>query len=223
MKRPEISQDEILESLGPFFFIQRKAGHRLTGDTLALAEFVIPILTDTDTIIDLGTGTGAIPLLLASKTKVKKITGIEIDTDTAGTAKKNVSVNGLEKRIEILNIDYRELKSIFPEGAFSIVVSNPPYTRAGTGRISPKKERAGARAELFGGLSDLVDISAYLAGKEGRIFYVFPKARLSEMREELVKAGLDARRLEFITAKPGREPDLFLIEAGRGGGLRIES
>ncbi|HEY4708005.1 MAG TPA: methyltransferase [Thermodesulfobacteriota bacterium] len=223
MTRPEISPDEILESLGPYFFVQRKAGHRLTGDTLSLAEFAIPTLTDKDTVIDLGTGTGALPLLFAWKTKVRRITGVEIDAGTAATANKNVSANGIEHRVEILKRDYRELKSVYPEGAFSVVVSNPPYTKAGTGRISPKKERAGARAELFGGLSDLIDISAYLAGGDGRVFYVFPKARLSEMLEGLGRAGLDARRVRFISSKPGKEPDLFLIEAGRGGGLRIET
>lgn len=223
MTRPEISEDEMLESLGPFFFIQRKAGHRLTGDSVSLAECVLPNLTEKDTVIDLGTGTGAIPLLLAAKSPVRKITGVEIDADTARTAGKNVVANGLENRVEILNRDYRELKGIYAEGAFSAVVSNPPYTKAGAGRISPMKERAGARAELYGGLPDLVDVSAHLAGKKGRIFYVFPKARLAEMLEEFGKAGLEAKRIKFISNKPGKEPDLFLIEGGRGGGMSIEA
>ncbi len=221
MTRPDISEDEILESLGPYFFVQRKAGHRLTGDTVTLAEFVIPALTENDSVIDLGTGTGAIPLLLAWKSAVRFITGVEIDAATAGTAVKNVSANGLEDRIEIINRDFRELKGLFPEGAFSVVVSNPPYMKSGTGRVSPKKERAGARAELYGGLSDLIEISAWLAGRGGRIFYVFPLARLAEMRAELGKAGLEERRVEFPASKPGKEPDLFLIEACKVSGFRV--
>lgn len=222
MRRPEITLDETMESLGPYFFIQRKAGHRLTSDSVALASFAAQSLTDKDNVIDLGTATGAIPLILSYKTRVRHITGVEIDEAAAGTALRNVETNGLSERIEVIAADYRTLADRYPEGAFSAVISNPPYTKAGTGRISPTRERAAARSELFGGLPDLLEVSNHLAGKDGRIFFVFPVSRLSEMLEGAQKRGLKLRRLQFVHAGPGKEASLFLIELGRDGGFKLE-
>lgn len=222
MKRPETTTDEIIESLGPYFFIQRKAGHRLTNDSVALASFTAQSLTENDTVIDLGTATGAIPLLLSFKTNVRHITGVEVDEDSTMTARKNVEANGLSDRVNILNADYRTLVDIYPEGSFTAVVSNPPYTKAGTGRVSPKKERAVARSEVFGGLPDLVRVSSHLAGEAGRIFYVFPASRLSEMMEEAQRSGLQIRRLQFVHTAKEKAASLFLIELGRLGGLLLE-
>ncbi len=220
--RPRISEGETLERLGPYFFVQRKTGQRLTGDTVELAGFAAPSLHENDSIIDIGTGTGAIPLILAWKSGAGKITGVEIDGEAAGTAKKNVRANSLSGRIDIMNRDFRVLRECFPEGAFTAVISNPPYGKAGAGRISPERERAAARTEVHGGLADLVSISAYLTGRKGRVFYVFPTARLKEMLSELGNAGFRPTRLRFLAEKEGRAPRLFLIEAGREKGMEIE-
>lgn len=222
MRRPQVSEGETLERLGPYFFLQRKAGHKLTGDSVELAEFAAPSLDETDTVIDIGTGTGAIPLMLAWKSRAGRITGVEIDGEAARTARKNVEANALSGRVGIMDRDFRELRECFPEGSFTAVISNPPYGKAGAGRISPVRERAAARAELHGGLADLVSISAYLTGGKGRVFFVFPTARLQEMLSELGKYGLRPTRLRFLGEEQGRTPRLFLIEAGSGKGLKIE-
>lgn len=223
MTRPHISQEETLESLGPYFFVQRKAGHRLTSDTVALAEFVVPALTGKDTVIDIGTGTAAVPLILAWKSDARSITGVEIDEGAFASANKNIRANGLEARVSAVNRDYRELKEVFGKGSFSAVVSNPPYIKAGAGRVSPGRERAAARAEVFGTLTDLISISAWLAGKSGRVYYVFPVERIAEMLEGLGKAGLKPRRLRFLRTKEGGRPALFLVEAAGEGGLTVET
>jgi tRNA1Val (adenine37-N6)-methyltransferase len=222
LKRPETTEQETIESLGPYFFIQRKAGHRLTNDSVALAEFAAPSLSEKDTLIDLGTATGAIPLLLSWKTEIKSITGVEIDKAAFETALRNVEANGLIGRVDMINADYRGLPRMYPEGAFSAVISNPPYTKSGAGRVSPKTERAVARSEVMGGLSELVKVSKHLAGGSGKIFYVFTVSRLSEMLGEAQKCGLKARRLKFIYTGKGMEPRLFLVELGSQGGLEIE-
>lgn len=219
---PLITTDETLESLGPYFFIQRKAGHRLTSDSVALSEFASSSLTENDTVIDLGTATGAIALLLAWKSAAKSITGVEIDRGAFETASRNVEANGLDERVKVINADYRDLPAVFPEGSFSAVVSNPPYTKAGTGRVSPDKERAIGRSEVMGGLSDLLKVSVHLAGKAGKIFYVFPTSRLSEMMEEASSFGLNVRRLRFLRTGPEKNASLFLVELGGQGGLAIE-
>ncbi len=213
--------EETFEKLGPYDFIQKKKGTRLTLDTILLAEFLLP-LNESDSVIDLGSGTGAIPLILAWKTGVSRIEGVEVDDVAASIAQRNIGANNLSSRISITKKDFRDLPGLYPEGAFSIVVSNPPYVKAGSGRMSPARERAVARGEVMGELKDLIEVSSYLAGKDGLIFYVFPVLRLLELIGELKKRGLKARRLKFVHTNPDKPARLFLIEAGRTGGLKIE-
>jgi tRNA1Val (adenine37-N6)-methyltransferase len=222
LKRPAITEKETIVSLGPYFLIQRKAGHRLTSDTVALADFAAKSISGKNRVIDLGTATGALLLLLAWKTDAESLTGVEVEKEAASTAVKNVGANGLEARVSVVSADYRDLPAMYPEGAFTAVVSNPPYTKAGTGRVSPKAERALARSEAPGGLAELVSVSKYLAGKSGKIFYVFPVPRLPEMLTEAQKQGLAVRRLRFIHTGKGKEARFFLVELGNCGGLEME-
>ncbi len=218
---PSVSEDETVEELGPYLFRQKKNGHRLTVDTVLLADF-LPGLEKTDSVIDLGTGTGALPLILSEKTPVEQITGVEVDGVAASIARRNVEANGLETRITILERDFRDLKDGFPEGSFSVVVSNPPYIKAGTGRVSPHKGRDAARCELLGGLRDLVAASKHLAGEKGRVYFVFPVKRLFEMLGELRVVGLKTGRLRFVHTDEKKEAKLFLIEAGRGADIMLK-
>lgn len=214
------SKDTATEKIGPYSFIQG-SNQKVTNDPLLLVDFVLP-LNDNDLVIDLGTGAGVIPFLIASKSRAKRITGVEIDREACSVFESNIADNGLEGRVEAVRADYRDLKSVFREGAFSLVVANPPYIKAGAGRVSPKTERAVARSEVKGTLRELIDVSKYLAGDKGRIAYIFPVVRLFEMLDEVRGAGLKVRRLKFIRTSRSRPAKLFLIEAGREGELVIE-
>lgn len=216
-----LADDEAAEEIGPYVFIQKKAGHKLTQDPVLLTDFALPLAPE-DKVIDLGTGSAIIPLILAWKTPVKSIAGVEVEKRATDVALRNIEINGLNKRISVLNTDFRDLKGLYPEGSFSVVISNPPYVKAGSGRVSPSPERAMARSEVHGELKDLVDISNYLIGVKGRVFYIYPVRRLFEMLSELKGVGLLPRRLKFIHTSPRKPAKLFLIEAGRGGGLEIE-
>lgn len=219
---PPTLEDETVEELGPYLFIQKKTGHRLTVDSVLLADF-LPPLKDTDSVIDIGAGTGAIPLLLSFKTPVRTIVAVEVDKAAADAARRNAEANGLGSRIKVLESDFRDLKAVYPqEGAFSVVVTNPPYIKAGSGRLSPHKGRDAARSEMFGGLTDLIGISRHLAGKKGRFYAVYPVLRLIEMLRELRKTGLSVGRLRFVHTSPKKAARLFLIEAGEGLKLTIE-
>lgn len=210
------------ENLGPYSFDQKKAGLRLTSDSVALAEFAARSITEKDNVADLGTATGALLLMLAWKTSAKGLLGVEVDVQACDGARRNVEANGLGGRVSVLNADYRDLPGMYAEGSFSVVVSNPPYTKAGCGRLSPKAARAAARSEVLGGLADLVRVSSHLAGEEGRTFLVYPVERLEELLAEAGKSGLLARRLRFIHAGKAKEAKLFLVELGRRGGLELE-
>lgn len=206
-------KDVTVEPLGPFSFMQRKKGYRVTADTVDLVNFVLP-LDEKDTVVDLGTGTGPIPLLLAWKSPVEKIVGVEVDKVSAGLAQENVIRNGLASRVTIIEKDWRKLEGVYPEGAFSVVVTNPPYTKKGAGRQSPVRERALARSEVRGTVDDLLRVSAYLAAPEGRVFLMYPVIRLKEVRVGLKRAGLTEQRVSFIDNGTNRDAKVFLMEAG---------
>ena len=208
-----------LEKIGAYEF--RQAGQRLTEDSVLLADFVLPLKKE-DVVMDLGTGSGVMPLIFCLKSGVKKIVGAEINEKTAKSARENIGVNGLAGRVEIMNRDWRTLKEVFPAGFFSVIVSNPPYVKKGAGRISPSSERALARHESAGTLRDLVGISGYLLSKKGRLFYVYPVRRLRELLAEFDCFGIKPVRISFVHASMGKEADVFLIEAGFDGELRVE-
>lgn len=210
----------IIEHIGPYSFTQPTCGQRITTDTLCLLDFMLPLGHD-ETVIDLGTGAGVIPLMLAAKSPAIRIVGVEIDPQASALAEKNVAANNLENRITIINKDLREAANTFAQGSFSIVTSNPPFRKAGTGRQSPDKKRELARAETAT-LKELISVSRDLAGRDGRIFYVFPVARLFEMLKEGKTAGLTPRRIQFVHTKADIAARFFLIELGRSGALIIE-
>lgn len=210
-----------VEKIGPYSFIQDDSGQKLTQDTLLLAEFILP-LEKNDIVADLGSGTGPLALILASRSPVKRIVCVEAQKTLCDIARRNVIANGLTPRVEVVEKDFRELTEVYPEGSFSVVASNPPYMKLGSGRISPVKERAISRSEVLGGLEDLVQASRHLCGAYGRISYVFPVRRLEEMCKEIERAGLRKRRLRPVYTHRDRAAKLFVIEAGYRGSLKME-
>lgn len=209
------------ENIGPYTYIQPPGGSRLTQDPLLLAEFVLP-LQEEDNAIDLGTGAGIIPLVLAWKTPARRITGVELEPASAEAARRNVLDNGLSKRVQVIESDWRGLSEEH-RGEYSVVLANPPYRKAGAGRTSPDPAREVARAEVFGTLSDLINAASTLVSGEGRVAFVFTADRLFEMLEGIRGAGLCPRRLRFVHTAPDRKAKLFLVEAKvRRGELVIE-
>lgn len=209
------------EKIGGYTLIQSGSGQKLTEDTLLLADFILPLKKE-DIVADLGAGTGALAMILASRSPVGRVVCVEVQKHLCDIAIENAAVNGLTERVEVVEKDFRELAGIYPEGSFSVVASNPPYTKAGTGRVSPVKERAISRTGIMGGLGELIDASKYLCAPHGRICYVFPARRLDEMCAEIERAGLRKRRLRLVYTRGDREAKLFLIEAGKRGELKVE-
>lgn len=222
--------DETVDELGLYKIIQKKKGYRFSEDSIQLAEFVLP-LKSTDSVIDLGTGSGVIPLILAQKSPVQNIVGIEIQEGLAEIAKRNVKLNNLSPRIKIIKGDFRILgtdfvrSSIFSQsvptkletGQFSVVISNPPYTKPVAGRISPQSERAMARMEFTCSLDNLIKVSKYLLAENGRACYSFPILRLNEMLSVVEDNQLKLSKLEFIRPRLGCNVKRFLIEVIKEG------
>ncbi|OGP32392.1 MAG: hypothetical protein A2073_00200 [Deltaproteobacteria bacterium GWC2_42_11] len=202
--------ERIIDNIGHFRIIQSKKGCRFSEAPFLLADFSLPI-TEDDTVLDIGTGSGIIPLIIAYRTPARNIVGVEIQEGIARLAIENVRVNSLSERVRILHHDYRALKDIFGKGEFSVILSNPPHIPVNYGRIAPYIERAVSRQEIFGTLRELVHVSGCLLKPKGRIFYIYPVSRLDEVVSAIKDEGLKVRRCKL--ASLGKRSKLFLIEA----------
>ncbi|MGM0548477.1 MAG: tRNA1(Val) (adenine(37)-N6)-methyltransferase [Bacillota bacterium] len=191
-------------------------------DSVLLANFVK--LRRGDQVIDLGTGSGVIPLLLAYKNPEIKVTGVEIQTEAAALAQKNVEFNNLSEQIEIVNQDLCTLDSKYKTGSFDVVVSNPPYLPVASGKLKENDYVAIARHELKADLEAVVAEAARLLKYGGHFFLVHRAERLTEVIETLARHNCQAKELRLVQARQDKEADIFLLKAKKGAnpGLRVK-
>ena len=206
---------------GPYF---AQAGHfRLSTDCVLLADFINT--TGFKSGIDLGCASGAIALLLLSKSEKLHMSGLEIIPEAAELARLNMEKNGLEGRSRIIEGDIRLHRELFRPGSFDLVAANPPYFPVGGGFVSPDRGRASARAEGSCTLEDICAAAAFLCRTGGSFSLVHKPERLSEVFCCMSGHGIEPKRLRLVCHRPGAAPNLVLIEGRRGGkpGLKIEA
>ncbi len=172
-------------------------------------------------LLDLGTGTGVIPILLSAKTQGASFTGLEIDPKCAEMAGRSVRYDGLEDRVSILQGDLREVRDLFGPASFDVVTSNPPYMTASHGLVNPKPELAAARHEILCTLEDVVGAASAMLGNRGRFYMVHRPFRLAEIIRELSRQRLEPKRMRLVYPFADREPNMVLIEAVKGGRARM--
>lgn len=208
-----IKGEEKVEDLlrGTLKILQKESGYRFSVDPLLLTDFVE--IKEDDRVIDLGTGSGVIPLILAKKTKVKELIGVEIQEEMADMAKRTVRINGLQKKIKILLGDVKELHKSYETESFSVVITNPPYIPVKNGKINPKEEKAIARHEIAVTLADIVKTAGYLLEPKGRLFVVFPASRVVDMIVALRKFNLEPKKIQFVHSNENSAAKLILIKA----------
>lgn len=215
------SKDSIsLRGAGIVTVAQPKKGARFNLDSLLLADFCR--VSPWDRILEPGTGTGIVSLLLAKKYSRSHIIAIETQTGLARFCRLNISENDLEARITLLEQDLRTLKSRFKASVFDVVVANPPYTRSGAGKLSPAEERSISRQERFGNLGAWLDLQRFLKNK-GRYVLVFPAERLTDLLTSLRDRSLEPKLLRLVHPAPGKPASLVLLEAVKaaGPGVRV--
>ena len=219
-----ISDNEKIEDLEvkELKIIQAKDSYRFSVDSILLLNFIR--LKNFEKIIDLGTGSGIIPLLLFGKRKGLSIYGVEIQKDLADMARRSVELNKLQYGITIIQEDFRKLKNIFKNQQFDVVVSNPPYISLGKGKINPSSSRAIARHEIKGNLEDIIAVSNYLLKDKGRIYLIYKSAKLIRLLITLKKYGIEPKVIKFIHPWPGKNANLVLLEGIKSGKeeLKIE-
>ena len=214
--------DETLDDLlrGELRLIQKRRGYRYSVDALLLASFVLP--ASGETVLELGTGSGVISLILAQRGSPKKIIGVEIQRRLAGMAKRNVRLNRFQNLITILHRDLKKLPEIYPPGSFDLILSNPPFRPLGSGNLSANPEKAIARHELRVTLSELLAVSRHLLKPSGRLCLVYPYERWSHLLAEIHKAGLLVARTQLAYDRKGGKPRLALVEARSRGKSKIK-
>ena len=176
---------------------------------------------DGATVLDLGTGTGIVPILLEAKTSAAYLTGLEIQEDSADMARRSVRLNGLEEKIDIVTGDIKEAGSLFDAASFDVVTCNPPYMTDKHGLINPDDAKAIARHEILCTLKDVVAQAARLLKPGGNFYMVHRPFRLAEIMVTLREYKLEPKRMQLVYPYVDKEPNMVLIEANRGGKPRM--
>lgn len=172
-------------------------------------------------VLDLGTGTGVIPILLAAKTGAAHLTGLEIQVDSADMASRSVCMNGLEDRIAIVTGDIKEAGSLFDAASFDVITCNPPYMTSRHGLVNSKDAKAIARHEILCTLEDVIAQTAKLLRPGGNFYMVHRPFRLAEIIVLLREYKLEPKRMQLVYPFVDKEPNMVLIEANRGGRPRM--
>ncbi len=171
--------------------------------------------------LDLGTGTGIIPILLAAKTKGEHFTGLEIQPGSVEMATRSVRYNNLEDRIDIVEGDIKEAAAIFGPSTMQVVTSNPPYMTNHHGLKNPTDAKAIARHEVLCSLEDVISQTARVLVPGGRCYFVHRPFRLVEIFTLMKQYKLEPKRMRLVYPYKDREPNMVLIEGVRGGGPQL--
>ena len=171
--------------------------------------------------LDMGTGTGIIPILLSDRTDGEHFTGLEIQHECAEMADRSVRFNGLEDRVRIVEGDIKEAAGIFGAASFDVVTCNPPYMIEHHGLVNPDNAKMIARHEVYCTLEDIIVQTAKLLKNSGKFYLVHRPFRLAEIFYLLVKYGLEPKRMQMVHPYIDKEPNMVLIEAMKGAKSRI--
>ncbi len=212
-----IKEDERVDDLqrNGYRIIQKKKGFCFGMDAVLLSGFAR--VNPGERVLDLGTGTGIIPILLEAKTEGKHFTGLEIQEEVAEMAGRSVRLNGLEEKVNIVTGDLKEASRLFGQASFDVVTSNPPYMNAGHGLQNPDMRKAVARHEVLCTLEDVCREAAKVVKPGGRFYLVHRPHRLTEIITLLTAHKLEPKRIKFVHPFIDQEANMVLIEAVRGG------
>ena len=192
--------------------IQNKKGFCFGVDSVLLSDFAKGIKKNS-LVVDIGTGTGIIGLLLCKKTNLKKIFGIEIQKEVAHMAKRSIELNNLEDRFEIINCDINNIFEYLQANSIDCIVTNPPYKKVNTGIKSEDEKQMISRHEVMCTLEDVIEKSSKLLRDRGEFYMVHRAERLVDIMCELRKYHLEPKKIRFVHPKSNEKPNLILVKA----------
>ena len=174
-----------------------------------------------DRVLDLGTGTGIIPILMEAKTQAQEFLALEIQEESADMARRSVALNGLEEKIRVITGDIKKADQYFQAASFDVVTCNPPYMIGQHGLVNPQAPKAIARHEVLCTLEDVVKQAAHLLKPAGSLYLVHRPFRLAEIISRLISYKLEPKRMRLVYPFVDKEPNMVLLQAVRGGKSRM--
>ena len=200
---------------GHIVLTQPKTGYRFSIDAVILAHLVCP--ASGETVLDLGTGCGVIPIMLAYRNPDIQLLGVEIQRPLSDLARKNVADNRMTGRIRIINRDIGDLALADIGGPVDLVVTNPPYRKRDSGRINADSQRAIARHELKIDLDTLLQTARRMLNKSGRFGVIYPSVRTVDLLSAMRSSGLEPKTLTMIHSSPASSARLVAVVGVQGG------
>lgn len=217
-----LKEDERLDDLqvNGYEIIQHPGKFCFGMDAVLLSNFAR--VKKGEHVLDLGTGTGIIPILLTAKTEGHHFVGLEIQEESADMARRSVAHNHLEERVEIVNGDIKEAVNIFGSASFDVITTNPPYMIGQHGIANTSDAKAIARHEVLCTLDDIMRESSRLLRPGGRFYMVHRPFRLAEILSKMISVGIEPKRMRMVHPYIDKEPNMVLIEGKRGGNSRMQ-
>lgn len=188
-------------------------------DAVLLSGFVK--VKEGETALDLGTGTGIIPILLEAKSEGKHFTALEIQEESASMARRSVAINHLQDKINIVTGDIKEASELFGAASFDVVTTNPPYMTGSHGLVNRDMPKAIARHEILCTLEDVISQASKVLRPGGRFYMVHRPFRLAEIMTVLIQYRLEPKRMRLVYPYIDKEPNMVLLEAMKGAKSRI--
>ncbi len=218
---PELKENERLDELqrNGYRIIQNPEKFCFGMDAVLLSGFAAAKAGDK--VLDMGTGTGIIPILMEAKTGATHLTGLEIQEESADMARRSVAINGLEEKISIVTGDIKEAVRLFGAATFDVVTCNPPYMIGEHGLTNPQAPKAIARHEILCTLEDVVGQAESLLKPGGHFYMVHRPFRLAEIMTCVCRHHLEPKRMQLVYPYADKEPNMVLIEGVRGGRPRM--
>jgi tRNA1Val (adenine37-N6)-methyltransferase len=205
---------------GKLRLFQKEKGYRFSLDAILLAYFVRAHRGAR--VAELGTGNGVIALILAYLDPSLNITAVEVQREMAHYAVRNVRLNGLEEKVKIVHGDVRRIAAVAEPESYDVVVCNPPYRKATSGRVSPDEEKKIARHEVRATLGDFLRAAAYLLPVKGRISLIYPSVRCVDLLQAMRETRIEPKRLQMVHSFADAEASLVLTQGVKGGKGAIE-
>lgn len=220
--RVEKMPDERLDDLQikGYQILQKKDGFCFGMDAVLLSSFAK--VKKGKKVLDLGTGTGIIPILLEAKTAGGHFTGLEIQPEYVEMAARSIQMNGQQEKVAIVEGDIKQASKIFGQDAFDVITTNPPYMVDQHGRQNENQAKAIARHERLCTLEDIIVQTKKLLKQGGSFFMVHRTYRLAEVIHLMVREGIEPKRIRMVHPYIDKEPNIFLIEGLKGGKPRMK-
>lgn len=217
----EIKENERVDSLQRkgYQIIQDPGKFCFGIDAVLLSEFAS--VKEGSKVLDIGTGTGIIPILMEARHGMGHYTGLEIQEESADMARRSVALNHLEETITIVTGDIKEAETFFDAASFDVITCNPPYMIGKHGLTNPEEPKAIARHEIKCNLEEIIAESARLLVPGGKFYMVHRPFRLAEIMTCMSKYRIEPKRMRLVHPFIDKEPNMVLIEGARGGKSRM--